>query len=385
MLSLTEQFEVQGPDNLVFGRGCVEGVGERVAKHGERVLVVTDPGIREAGLLDGVLNTLDEAELTVVVFDEVTPDPDADVIRQCTERAIECGANAIVGVGGGSPMDVAKAAAIFAGSEKSLDELYGRGHVDNRGLPTVLIPTTSGTGSEVSSAIVLYDDHGEKQAIIDARVYAYTALVDPNLSMHLPPNLTRATGLDAFSHAMGSYVSTTTNTYADALAAKAMELIENHVREAVYHGSDAPAAREKMALAATMAMLGRVNGGKAAIHSVAYGLQEMYDLPHGEAIAMVLPEVIEYNLPAATEKLARLGEQMYGATGTDRGKAQTVVDGVYELRRDVGLNQSLRSVGAKEADMERLAEFAVHSERHLEANPRDMTQSDARELLEGLW
>jgi alcohol dehydrogenase class IV len=202
--------------------------------------------------------------------------------------------------------------------------------------------------------------------------------------MHLPLELTRATGLDAFSHAIGSYVSTTSNAYADALTVEAMELIETHLRDATFHGADAPLAREQMSLAAMLAMLGRVNGGKAAIHSFAYGLQEMYDLPHGEAIAMVLPEVVEYNLPAAVEQLARLGTRIYDADGTDRERAQAVVDGLYRLRSDVGLDRSLGSVGSRD-DLNRLAEYALHSERHLRENPRDVTERDARTLLERLF
>jgi len=385
MLPRSNHFDVKGPDSIAFGRGTVSEVGERAAEHGDSVLVVTDSGIRDAGLLDDVLGSIEGEGLTVEVFDSVTPDPDAAVVRECRNTLQELSADVVIGVGGGSPMDVAKAAALLVRTERPIGALYGRGKDNPEGLPTILVPTTSGTGSEVSSAIVLYDDHGDKQAIIGDAVFADAAVIDPNLTMHLPPELTRATGLDAFAHAMGSYISMTTNTFADTLTVKAMELIQGNLREATFHGAEAPNAREKLSLAATMAMWGRVNGGKAVIHSVAYGLQEMYDLPHGEAIAMVLPEVVEYNLPAAVEELAELGTRIYDAEGAARERAQAVVDGLYQLRADVGLDRSLQSVGARKEDLDRLAELAVHSERHLEANPRDMTQEDARDLLEGMW
>lgn len=387
MLPYTEQFALVGPDDLVFGRGVVEQTGERADEHGTSALVVTDPGIRRAGLLDAVLDSLSGAGLDVSVFDEVEPDPTVSTVVACAERAREVDAEVLVGVGGGSSMDVAKGAAALATSDRPVEALLGRGNVETRGLPTILLPTTAGTGAEVSPAVVLFDDlrTGEKVAMIDDALFATTALVDPDLTMHLPAPLTRATGLDAFAHAMGSYMATTSNTFANALCAEAMDLIETHLRDAVYHGANAPGAREKLSLAATMAMFGRVNGGKAAIHSVAYGIQAMYDVPHAEAIAMVLPETVEYNLPAATGAFARLGTRLYGAEGSRRERAETLVEGVYRLRDDVGLDRSLRSVGASESDLDELAELATHSERHLEANPRPVTVEDAKEILLKLW
>lgn len=387
MLPYTEQFDLVGPDDLVFGRGVVEQTGERTAEHGTSALVVTDPGIRAAGLLDAVLDSLSGAGLDVTVFEEVEPDPTVSTVVACAERAVETGADVLVGVGGGSSMDVAKGAAALAATDRAVEDLLGRGNVGTTGLPTILLPTTAGTGAEVSPAVVLFDDRrtGEKVAMIDEALFATTALVDPDLTMHLPTALTRATGLDAFAHAMGSYLSTASNTFANALCAEAMDLIETHLRDAVYHGADAPEAREKMSLAATMAMFGRVNGGKAAIHSIAYGVQAMYDVPHAEAIAMVLPETVEYNLPAATGVLARLGTRLYDATGSRRERAGTLVEGVYRLRADVGLDRTLRSVGASEDDLDELAALAVHSERHLEANPRAVTVEDAKAILRNCW
>ena len=241
----------------------------------------------------------------------------------------------------------------------------------------------------MSPAAVFFDDRpegsGEKEAVLDAALFANTALVDPDLSMHLPAPITAATGIDAFCHAMGSYMSTTSNTFADAICGEAMALLETNLRDATYHGADAPEAREKVALAATMAMLGRVNGGKAAVHSIAYGIQAMYDVPHAEAIAMVLPELVEYNLPATIGKFADLGARLYEAQGTPRDRAETLVDGVFRLRDDLGLDRRLTGVGASEGDMSDLAELATHSERHLEPNPRPLDADDAADILAAIW
>ena len=164
-----------------------------------------------------------------------------------------------------------------------------------------------------------------------------------------------------------------------------MELIEDNLRDAFYHGASVPEAREKMALAATIAILGRINGSKAATHSVAYGIQVMYDVSHRDAIAMILPELVEYNLPAVTKPFAHLGERLYNAEGGTRERAEALVQGVYRLRNDLGADRSLRSVGAEEGDMEELVELASHSPRHLKPNARPIDQNDIKNILLKIW
>lgn len=388
MLGKVEQLSFSSPDNLRFGRGTVAETGEFVGD-GETALVVTDPGITEAGLTDHVEASLDDQDVSYEIFDGVEPDPKVSNVRACVEHARDVGANVLVGVGGGSSLDVTKTASILLTNDAPLSEMLGRHNVPRDGLSTVLLPTTAGTGSEVSPAAVLFDDRaegsGEKEAIIDEAMFAETALVDPDLTMELPPAITKATGLDAFAHAMGSYMATTTNTFADALCVEAMSLIESNLREATFHGADAPEAREQMSLAATMAMLGRINGGKSAIHSIAYGIQARYDVPHAAAISMILPEVVEYNAPAATESFAQLGTRIYEATGSRRERAQHLVDGIYRLRNDLDLDQRLTEVGATEDDLDELVELATHSERHLEPNPRSIGHDDAEAILREVW
>ena len=387
MLPRDERFDFTCPRNLVFGRGKIEELGVYASEVGDTALLVTDPGIREAGLTDPAIDALEAAGVDVRVFAGVEPDPKVSNAQACASEAADVDADVLVGIGGGSSMDVAKTASVLLTNDRPIDELLGRNNVPNRGAPTILVPTTAGTGSEVSPAIVLVDDTGsdEKEGIIDEALMADTALVDPDLTMHLPAPITRATGLDAFAHAIGSYMSTVSNTFADALCVDALELVEANLRDAYFHGADAPEAREKMALAATMAMLGRVNGGKAAVHSIAYGIQAMYDVPHGDAIAMVLPETVEYNLPAATDDFARLGERLYSADGGRRERAETLVRGVYRLRDDLGADRTLRSVGATDGDMDELAELASHSARHLEPNARPMDRDDVATVLRQIW
>jgi alcohol dehydrogenase len=382
----TDQIDLVGPDALRIGTGAVRETGDHAV--GDRALVVTDPGVTAAGLVAPVTDALDAAGVAHETFDGVDADPSVANAVACAERARAADADCVVGVGGGSAMDVAKVAAILVTTDESVAALVGRNNIAEPGLPTILLPTTAGTGSEVSPAAVLVDERGptrEKAGIVDPHLFAHAAVVDPDLSAHLPTHLTRATGLDAFAHAAGSYVSRDANALADALCGEALELIETHLRDAAFHGANAPEARRGMATAATLAMLGRVNGGKAAIHSVAYGIQAMYDMPHAKAIAMVLPEVLAYNLPAVVDRLARLGTRIYGANGPPRDRAERFVEGTRTLRSDLGLDRSLRDVGATEGDLPELAELAVRSERHLKPNPRALDAESAESILSELW
>jgi alcohol dehydrogenase len=383
MSLLDQTFDLRGPDTLRFGRGLAAETGEYASAFGDRALLVTDAGVHEAGLVDPIVESLSAAGVEASVYDGIDADP--TVSDAAAAAAAADGAEVLVGLGGGSPMDVTKVAAIAAGADRPVSEMLAADGPVSAGVPTILLPTTAGTGSEVTPAAVLFDDEaGTKEGLIDPALFADAALVDPELSMELPRRLTAGTGLDAFAHAVGSYVSTDANELSDALCLRAMELIEANLRDAVFHGSDRPAARVGMSMAATMGMFGRVNGGKSAIHSVAYGVGAMYDVPHAEAIATVMPAVLSYNAPAALERAARLGTRLYDASGSKRQRADAFVSGVRTLRDDVGFVGSLRALGGSEADLDELAELAVGSERHLRANPRSMTAADARAILETL-
>jgi alcohol dehydrogenase len=379
-------FTFQAPDHIEFGRGTAAKTGSYARSYGDSALLVTDPQLVQLGVTDPVVASLEDAGMDVEIFDGVEPDPTLSVIREATAAAREAEASVLVGVGGGSSMDVAKGTAVILANPELEAEPFGRDHVPESGMPTVLLPTTAGSGAEVSPAVVVIDDRDghEKKGIVDPNAFGTVAIVDPSLSETLPPEITRATGIDAFAHAVGSVISTTSNPFADALCTRAMALVEGNLRTATFHGSDAPAARNAMALAAMMAMFGRVNGGKAAIHAVAYGVQSRFDIPHGEAIAAVLPAVLEYNRPAAVPTYATLGTQLYGADGDARDRAETFLSGVRRLRADVGLDARLREFGATEGDLDDLAAMAITSKRHLEANPRPVSADDAREILEGI-
>ena len=382
----TVSFDFQAPEHIRFGRGTAAEAGQRASEYGDKALVVTDPHLTELGVIDPIVESLDEAELDVELFDGVEPDPTLSVIHHAVEAAREAEADILVGVGGGSSMDVAKGAAVILANPDLEAEPFGRGHVPEPGIPTILLPTTAGSGAEVSPAVVVIDDRDghEKKGIIDPNAFGTVAIVDPSLSETLPPEITRATGIDAFAHAVGSAISTTSNPVADALCTRAMALVEGNLRPATFSGVDAPRARNAMALAAMTAMFGRVNGGKAAIHAVAYGVQSLYDIPHGEAIAAVLPAVLEYNLPAAVPTYATLGTRLYGAEGDARTRAETFLEGVRRLRSDVGLDARLGEFGATEDDLDELAAMAITSKRHLEANPRSVSEDDARAILESI-
>ncbi len=385
-VSSSVSFDIQSPDHIEFGRGTAAETGAHASGYGDRALLVTDAQLHRLGVVNPVVDSLEAAGLDVELFDGVEPDPTLSVVRAAIAAARDAEADVLVGVGGGSSLDVAKGAAVILANPDLEDEPFGRGHVPSPGMPTILLPTTAGSGAEVSPAVVVIDDRvgHEKKGIIDPNAFGSVAIVDPSLSEDLPLEITRATGIDVFAHAVGSTISTTSNPFADAICTRAMALVEANLRPATFHGADAPEARNAMSLAATMAMFGRVNGGKAAIHAVAYGVQSIYEVPHGEAIAAVLPAVLEYNLPAAVPTYANLGTHLYGAEGDARNRAEAFLDGVRRLRADVGLDARLSEFGASEDDLDDLAAMAVTSTRHLEANPRAVSETDARAILEGI-
>jgi alcohol dehydrogenase len=381
---MTVNFNIYGPNNITYGRGTAAQIGSFATDYGERALVITDEGIVAADLTDTIVDSLQEAGMKTGISTAVESDPTIQTVQSCLDAARSHEPSLLVGVGGGSVLDVTKAvSAAMTHPESSLRDLIGRQTLDRDPLATFLLPTTAGTGSEVSNTSALNDDKRDehKVAIMDDRLFATRAIIDPDLSMSLPPRLTAMSGLDAFSHALGAVISTESNPFAEALCLRALSLIDSNIRAATFRGSSAPTARGSMALAAMLAMYGRVNGGRSTIHPVAHAVQAVYGLAHGEAIALVLPDVLTYNLPAATETLAGVATRLYDATGSARSRAECLVQEVRRLRADVGLDGISDDISPTSEELTELAARTVGSERHVRANPRQLTEENARALL----
>lgn len=371
-----QAFDIDGPDRIRFGRGRVADVATVIAPDAT-VAIVTDSGVRAAGCCVPVLAALEDRSVTVI--EDVQSNPTVEN-AQSVANAVGV-VDSIVAVGGGSVIDVAKAAAAAATHDGEIRPLLGRDTLRTRPVPVVACPTTAGTGSEVSPAAVMTDpERGhEKRVIADRLLFPQVALVDPDLSEDLPPSLTALTGIDAYSHALGSSISTTDNPFSQAVCLEALSLVEAHLRIAVRDGVAAPAARDGMALAALLAMYGRANGGKAAIHALAHGIQSVIDLPHGMAIAMVMVPILDHAVADAADALAIIGNRVYGAEGAEMECARAAITGIEHLIADLDIVDPDMLPDPTADDS--IADRALSSRRHLEAHPTPIDRTAVLELL----
>lgn len=379
------------PAKIITGDGCASVVGaEAVALGARRVLLVTDNVIRErTENVANALSSLRSAGTDVEVFAEVEHDPLVTTALRCTEFARAYRPDVIVGLGGGSSLDIAKATAIYLTNEDTpLGEMWGLENVPKQGLPSVLLPTTGGTGSEASRACVLTDVEPDgahkKKSIFSSKVVSTVAIVDPLLTMTAPPALTAATGMDALTHAIETYVSKEAQPLTDPLALEAIRLIGKYLRRAVGNGDDLE-ARRGMANAAFMAGLAFSNGQLGIVHAIAVVLGGQFDVPHGIANAIMLPYVMEFNEMAADERFARvaavLGERVEGLSKRDAAHRASLA--VFRLMDDIGVPRRLEAVNVPSEAIPTLADEIFRTQVRLRGvNPRATTQQDFVRILE---
>lgn len=368
-------FLFQTPANLRVGPGASREVGALLSGMGaRRVLVVTDAGVRIAGLLAGALAALEEAELACTVFDAVVADPPVEVIEAAVEAGRRGGAEAVLGIGGGSPMDTAKLAAYLLGSGDRLEDVYGIGNAKGRRLPLVLAPTTAGTGSEVTPIAIVTTGAAEKKGVVSPALFADWAVLDAELTLGLPPHVTAATGIDAMVHAIEAYTTRhRKNPLSDMLAREALRLLVGNIRTACANGQNR-AARQAMLLGAMLAGQSFTNAPVAAVHALAYPIGGLFHVPHGVSNALMLPHVLRFNQQAAGPLYAELAP-LVGAEG-----AEGFIAAIEQLCDDVAVPRRLRDVGITEADIDRLAQDAMNQTRLLVNNPREVGLEDARAL-----
>lgn len=350
----------------------------------EPVLFVTDPGLMALGLADAALASLEAAGHPVTLFTEIEPDPKASTVEAAAQIAAEAGVRAVVGFGGGSSMDVAKVVALLLGSDQQLDEMYGVGLARGQRLPLVLVPTTAGTGSEVTPISILTTGTAEKKGISSPLILPDVALLDADLTLGLPAAVTAATGVDAMVHAIEAYTSTNANAnpVSKALAVEALRLLSANIRTVVADGSNR-AAREAMLLGSMLAGQAFANSPVAAVHALAYPIGALFKVPHGLSNALVLAEVMRFNAPAAASAYAELAPVIFPDIDMDRGAqiiAAEMIDRLAALNTELGLEPGLRSVGIREGDLDKLASDAMNQTRLLVNNPREVSEADARAI-----
>lgn len=375
-------FSFEMPSRVFCQIGGRKSIGTLAKELGvSRALIVTDRQIVDAGLTDDILISLKAAGIAHHIFCDVMADPPQAVIFSALNRARDIGADLVIGLGGGSSMDTAKLVALLAASEQTLDEVFGVNLANGQRLPLIQVPTTAGTGSEVTPiSIVTTPDH-QKKGVVTPLLYADVALLDAELTLGLPASVAAMTGVDAMVHAIEAYTSRIKkNPVSDALARKALQLLTNGLPRVMNNGADVE-ARESMLQGAMLAGMAFANAPVAAVHALAYPLGGTFHVPHGLSNALVLSPVLEFNLPSASTLYAELASAVMPgrtATGLDFGNYMS------ELVRMLPIAQSLSEVGVSSEDLRALAEDSMKIDRLLVNNPREVMFEDALRIYQSV-
>lgn len=370
---------------VVFGSGAVESLPDEIKRvKGSRVLVVTDPGIKSAGVLDHLTGVLDRAKITFSAYAEVEPDPRVEVALSSADAAKAFGPDVIVGLGGGSSLDISKVTSVMLTNEGPIEKYFGMELVPRPGVPLILIPTTAGTGSEMTSICVLGDTKNKvKKGIVSEHMFARTALLDPKLTLALPPRVTAMTGMDALVHAVESYVGVRASVFTDTLNLQAIRLVAANLRLAYANGANL-AARENMLHASCLAGMAFSNTQNGLDHALALAIGGKFHLPHGLLTAFIMPWVMEYNLIAAPAKYIRIaeafGERIQHLPETEA--ARLSVKAVKSLLDDLRISYKLSSYGVPREEFPALAKATVGAVRLIGNNPRTVTEQDVIAILE---
>lgn len=364
--------------------GASRHLGDIVAERfpgTRRPFIVTDAGVLRAGLLSLPRLSLEQEGMAPALFSDVLADPPEAVILDAVEAARRHEADLVIGFGGGSSMDVAKLVAVLAGSRQAIGEIYGIGKVQGRRLPLLQVPTTAGTGSEVTNIAIVTTGATTKTGVVAPQLYADLAVLDASLTLGLPPVVTAATGIDAMVHAIEAYTSRhKKNPLSDALAREALSLLSRNLLRACEQG-DNLAVRQAMLLGACLAGQAFSNAPVAAVHALAYPIGGIFHVPHGLSNALVLPHVLRFNLPEAAGLYAELaGIVVPHASGSEAARAEALIVAMQQIATMTGIETSLRQVGIGETDLDRLADDAMLQTRLLGNNPRDVTRADAHAI-----
>ena len=378
------QFTFQTVSRIVYGHGTVSSLGGEAKRLGcVRAVIVTDKGMTENNLQDPLLASLRQAGIEADVFDGVTVEPTPASIEESARFIVNAKADIIIGFGGGSALDSAKAAALLARHEGPLDRYFGLHLVPSACLPMILVPTTAGTGSEVTSISVLEDKAtNSKKGIVSDYLYAKTVVLDPDLSLTLPPYFTAITGLDALVHAIESFVNTSATPFTDALNLQAIRLIADNIRMAYANGKNR-AARAAMLYASASSGMGFSNTQNGVIHALGMAVPASYHLPHGLLMAAIAPMGMAFNAMASQEKYAAVAELLGSAPrrASTLEKAKAASQGFAALMRDLNITPGLAAHGVKKDDIPGIAQRAAATKRLMDGNPRQATAKELEALL----
>lgn len=367
--------------SIHFGPGLLARLGELVrGQMISRIMLVTDPGMLKTGIVERALTALKDAGVEVTLFSDVAADPPEAVVLNAADTARGAEVEGVVGLGGGSSLDVAKLVALLAMGRETLKDIYGVGKARGPRLPLILVPTTSGTGSEVTPISIVTTGTNEKMGVVSPVLLPDVALLDPELTYGLPPHITAATGIDAMVHAIEAYASASPNNnpVSRILATQALTLMGRSILKAVHEGSDS-AARADMLLGSMLAGQAFANSPVAAVHALAYPLGGHFHIPHGLSNALVLPHVLRFNAVTAPGPYAELAPFVFPDLEALEGQARAAAfcDRLQALSLACGLQPNLRAMNIAEDILPRLASDAMNQTRLLVNNPRPVTEADA--------
>lgn len=342
-----------------------------------RPFIVTDAGLIQAGVVQPILQALQAASVSASVFSEVLADPPEASVMAAVQTARAAGADGVVGFGGGSSLDTAKLVALLCGAEQALPDIYGIRLARGPRLPLIQIPTTAGTGSEVTNIAIVTTPDDQKKGVVSPLLYPDAAILDAALTLGLPPRVTAMTGIDAMVHAIEAYTTRhKKNPVSDSLALAALKLLHANIRAVISDGADLP-ARRGMLQGSLLAGMAFANAPVAAVHALAYPIGGVFHAPHGLSNALVLGPVLRFNLPVAAPLYAELA----AAVGL-RPDGAAFVDEMSALVAAMPMEQRLSDIGVQIQHLDRLAHDAMQVQRLLINNPREVTLADARMLYE---
>ncbi|MEO1038889.1 MAG: iron-containing alcohol dehydrogenase [Pseudomonadota bacterium] len=373
-------FDFRTVPHIVFRPGAAAQLAKAAApvlKGAKRILFITDKGVRAAGLCDAALDGLRAGGLNVHVYDKVVADPPEATVEEAAAEGRAFGAEAVIALGGGSPMDTAKVVALLIGSDQPLSDMYGVEQVCGPRPPLILLPTTAGTGSEVTNVAVITTGATSKRGIAAGPLYADMAILDPDLTLGLPSHITAYTGVDAMVHAIEAYTNRRSkNPVSDALALAALKKLHDGLLPAVADGSDVK-ARGDMLLGAMLAGQAFSNSPCAGVHAMAYPLGGMFHVPHGLSNAVVLPPVLRFNIPEAGVQYAEIAAHL-GLTP----RAEALIEEMERIADAAKLERRLSQLGISHNDVPAMAEDVAANDRLLPNNPREMRYPDIVAMFE---
>lgn len=382
-------YNFQTADHIISGRNSIQSLKDYLHLTGvnaKSILIVTQPPIKSLGFVDGIVSQLSSNGIKSDINTDILPEPTDSNIAAVFHSLNKKHYDILIGIGGGSVLDATKILSVLITNDRSISELLGTDLVEKPGIPTILIPTTSGTGSEVTpNAIVTLPDQELKVGIVSRHLLPNIVFIDPILTLGLPKDITASTGMDAFTHSLESFISNKANYISDMFALESIRLISSSIVEAYQNGSSIE-AREKMLIGSMYGGMALTSAGTAAVHALAYPLGGKFNIPHGVANSMLLPHVMKFNMDAIVNRLYRVAEPMginiQGYSETE--VAEKVISRISEWTKILEIPQDLQKYGIEEQDLQELSISASKVTRLLNNNPKTLRLEDIEKIYRKL-